>query len=61
VKNFEEDSNRKKTPKRLFFKIPEEYYASSEAEQKAFVEAIYDQILGLAEEDQGDVGKEENS
>ncbi len=46
VKKPEEKSEDKKSPKRRYFKIPKGYYSASTAEQDAFVDALYAQIMG---------------
>ena len=40
-----ENSEGENSPRRLHFKIPKEFYTSSDAEREAFIGEIYDQML----------------
>ena len=58
MKKPEEKSEDKKTPKRLFIKIPKDFYTSSESEQDAFDGAIFDQLLNQVKESNDEQRKE---
>ncbi len=50
VKKPTEKSENERSPKRLYIKIPKDYYTSSKAEQFAFLEALIAQVKKSSDE-----------
>ncbi len=55
-----ENTEDKKIPKRLYFKIPKDYFTSSQAKQDVFVDAIIDQLMAQEKQNNEEKGKEKN-
>ena len=55
----EEESTGKKSAKRLYIKIPKDFYTSSEAEQSAFIRELCELFMAQ-DENHHDVEKEED-